>query len=466
MKTSSSWALSVAISLVCCTNAVGQPTPLVAMDTSPRVAHECDNNDNALRSGQTTWHEADISSSLKETPGWRDWPDTPQWNADPMNLFVVIGGDGHRRVTLIDGDRFEPVHSLVMRSGLRGVPKFSRDGRYVYFSSHEGWITKYDLWNLKIAAEIRVGIETCDIALSSDGKWLLAANRMPHSLVLLDADLKLEKTYVATTLDGGPSSRVSAVYDARQRKSFIVAFNDIPEIWEISYNPAAEPIYDGLVHDYKMGEGIARPGYLGVRRTRLTEPLEELVFDQSHAYALGASRQRGDGSSIVQVVNLDVRRKIAEVLIPGKPNLSSGITFEHQGTQVLASPNLQTGTVNVIDMRMWKLIKNIETPGPGLFMRSHDATRYAWVDSMISPASKHTLTIIDKRTLKPAGSVHARPGETIGPVEFTKDGKYALASLGQNGGSLIVYDATTFQEVKRLPLPELVGQFNVFNRIR
>ena len=64
-----------------------------------------------------------------------------------MNLFVVVeGGDHH--VSIVDGDRFEPIHRFASRFALHGGPKFSPDGRYVYFGSRDGWITKYDLWNL------------------------------------------------------------------------------------------------------------------------------------------------------------------------------------------------------------------------------------------------------------------------------------------------------------------------------
>jgi hypothetical protein len=42
---------------------------------------------------------------------------------------------------------------------------------------------------------------------------------------------------------------------------------------------------------------------------------------------------------------------------------------------------------------------------PGLLHGSHGKTRYAWVDSMMSPTAKDTLTIIDKRTLEPVASV-------------------------------------------------------------
>ena len=293
----------------------------------------------------------------------------------------------------------------------------------------------------------------------------MAANYLPHTVVLFDAELKPVKTYTATTLDGKQSSRVSAVYDAEPRKSFVVALKDIPELWEISYDPQAAPIYDGLVHDYKMGEGIAKPGFQGVRRTPLDEPLDDFFFDQSYAHALGAARPHADGSPSGQVVNLDARRKIATLPIAGMPHLGSGITFDWNGTRVLASPNLQDGTISVIDMKTWKLVKNIATPGPGFFMRSHEKTPYAWTDSMMAPKAKHIMTIIDKRTLEPVAEVKGSPGKTLAHIEFTKDGKYALASLWEDDGALIVYDAATFKEIKRLPMRKPVGKYNLHNKI-
>ena len=411
-----------------------------------------------------TWSDAYIAASRIETAGWKNWPAKPQWQADPMNLFVVVeGGDHH--VTLLDGDTFEPIHRFSSRFALHGGPKFTPDGRYVFFGSRDGWITKYDLWNLKTVAEVRAGINMRNIAVSGDGQWVMAANYLPHTVVLFDAELKPVKTYAATTLDGKQSSRVSAVYDAEPRKRFVVALKDIPELWEISYDPKAPPIYDGLVHDYKMGEGIAKPGFQGVRRTPLDEPLDDFFFDQSYAHALGAARPHADGSPSGQVVNLDARRKIATLPIAGMPHLGSGITFDWNGTRVLASPNLQDGTISVIDMKTWKLVKNIATPGPGFFMRSHEKTPYAWTDSMMAPKAKHIMTIIDKRTLEPVAEVKGSPGKTLAHIEFTKDGKYALASLWEDDGALIVYDAATFKEIKRLPMRKPVGKYNLHNKI-
>lgn len=410
------------------------------------------------------WAEADIRASRVETAGWAEAPAKPQWAADPMNLFVVVeGGDHH--VSLVDGDRFEVIHRFASRYALHGGPKFTPDGRYVFFGSRDGWITKYDLWHLQVVAEVRAGLNMRNVAVSADGRWVMAANYLPRTLALFDADLQLVKTYDASTLDGRQRSRVSAVYDAAPRKSFVVALKDIAEVWEISYDPGAEPIHDGYVHDYRMGEAVAKPGYLGVRRTPLDEPLDDFFFDPPYRHVIGTARPRTpDAQPTAQVVNLDIRRKIAELPIAGMPHLGSGITFAWHGTTVLASPNLKNGAIDVIDLKTWKPVAAVPTPGPGFFIRSHETTPYAWVDSMMSPTAKDTLTLIDKRTLEPAATIR-EPGKTLAHVEFTKDGRYALASVWETAGALVVYDATTLKEIKRLPMSKPVGKYNVWNKI-
>mgnify|MGYP002142683785 CR=1 FL=1 len=50
--------------------------------------------------------------------------------------------------------RLQAQPSLASRFALHGGPKFSPEGRYVYFGSRDGWITKYDLWNLAVVAEM------------------------------------------------------------------------------------------------------------------------------------------------------------------------------------------------------------------------------------------------------------------------------------------------------------------------
>ncbi|MCF8197582.1 MAG: nitrite reductase [Sulfuritalea sp.] len=387
---------------------------------------------------------------------------------DMMNLFIVVEtGDHH--VTVLDGDKLEPIFRFPSRYGLHGGPKFTPDGRYVFFASRDGWITKFDIWNLKVVAEIRAGINTRNVAVSGDGKYLAVANYLPHTLVLLDADLNLLKVHEVWNKDRKESSRVSAVYDAAPRQSFVAALKDVPEVWEISYNPKSDDIPVGMIHDFKYKEGSFIPGFLNPRRSFLSEPLDDFFFTQDYSELMGSSRIAGKG----QVVHLDVRKKIADLNLPGMPHLGSGITWDYhppkgaQDRRVMATPNLKEGLITVIDMKDWSTIATIPTLGPGFFMRSHENTPYAWADSMMSKA-RDTLQVIDKRTLKMVAKIKTDPGKTLAHVEFTRDGKYVLASLWErkaNGGALIVFDAATFKEVKRIPMDKPVGKYNLHNKI-
>jgi mono/diheme cytochrome c family protein/DNA-binding beta-propeller fold protein YncE len=417
-----------------------------------------------------TLSEADIKASriVSFAPG--SLPAQPAdvfKGVDMMNLFIVVEtGDHH--VTVLDGDKLEPIHRFPSRYALHGGPKFTPDGRYVFFASRDGWITKFDIWNLKVVAEIRAGINTRNVAVSGDGKYLAVANYLPHTLVLLDADLNLLKVHEVWNKDRKESSRVSAVYDASPRRSFVAALKDVPEVWEISYDPKADDIPIGMIHDFKYKEGSFIPGFLNPRRTFLAEPLDDFFFTQDYSELMGSSREAGKG----QVVHLDVRKKIADLKLPGMPHLGSGITWKYtpQGgaaRTVMATPNLKEGLITVIDMKDWSTLKTIPTLGPGFFMRSHENTPYAWTDSMMSKG-KDTLQVIDKRTLERVAEVRTDPGKTLAHVEFTRDGKYVLASLWErkaDGGALIVFDAATFKEVKRIPMDKPVGKYNLYNKI-
>lgn len=402
------------------------------------------------------WGSADIRGTHFVYHRQEDLPDEPRFDADPMNLFVVVEtGDHH--ATILDGDRFEPIHRFQTRFALHGGPKFSPDGRYVYFASRDGWISKFDLYSLQVIAETRAGINTRNLAVSSDGRYAMAANYLPHTLVLLDArDLSLIRV-IPVEDEAGNSSRVSAVYDAPPRESFIAALKDLAEVWEISYSD--DPPYFGTVHDYQI-EGPPDVGSFPVRRIELDDYLDDFFFDPAYWHVIGAARNAKNG----QVVNLLVGRKIADIDLQGLPHLGSGITWEYEGRPVLATPNLKEGVVSVIDMTNWRTIKGIETLGPGFFMRSHENTPYAWVDVFFGP-NKDALHVIDKRTLEIVETLRPSPGKTAAHVEFTADGGHALVSIWDTDGALVVYDANTLEEVKRIPMNKPSGKYNVHNKI-
>jgi cytochrome c553 len=385
--------------------------------------------------------------------------DKPVFKADMLNLFIVVElGDHH--ATLLDGDRFEPIHRFKTRFALHGGPKYSPDGRYVYFASRDGWISKYDIYNLKTVAEIRAGINTRNLAVSGDGRTVLVGNYLPHTLVALDAKDLTPLKVIPVKDKQGKSSRVSAVYVAAPRNSFIAALKDIPEVWEIFYNNDHEPVYKGLVHDYQYGEGVAETGSFPVRVIPLDDYLDDFQFDQSYTHLIGAARNAKNG----QVVNLDIRRKIADLELTGLPHLGSGITWQYKGRQVMATPNLKKGEISVIDMKTWKVIKRIKTLGPGFFMRSHENSPYAWTDVFFGP-NKEAVHVIDKQTLEIVKTLRPSPGKNAAHVEFDRYGKHVLLSIWDMDGELIIYNGDTLEEIKRLPMKKPSGKYNVYNKI-
>ena len=384
---------------------------------------------------------------------------TPVHDADPLNLFFVIEKSDHH-ATILEGSNFKVIHRFKTRPGLHGVPKFSADGRFVYLSSRDGWISKFDLYQLKIVAEIKVGIDTRNLALSNDGRFIIAGNNSPHTLVVLDALYLAPLKMINVRNDQGLSSRVSAVYDGGTRNSFLVALKDIREIWELVYDEKAEPIYNGMVHDYRYSEGVAEQGPFPVRRIRLDDYLEDFFFDNKFQHLIGVARNTKN----IQVINLIVGRKIADIELNGLPHPSSAISWDYQGKSVIAIPNMKVAAVDIIDVSTWKLIKKINTGGPGFFLRSHKNSLYSWADVFFGP-NKDLVHIIEKSTLNIVKTIQPSPGNTAAHVEFTRDGGKALLSVWADDGAIIVYDADSLEELKRVKMKRPAGKYNVYNRI-
>ncbi len=389
--------------------------------------------------------------------------DKPTYKADMMNLFIVVElGDHH--ATILDGDTFKPIFRFKTRLNLHGGPKYSPDGRYIYLASRDGWVSKFDLYNLKVVAEVRAGINSRNIAVSADGRYVMVANYLPHTLVALDArDLSLLKV-IPVRDRNGRSSRVSAVYTAPQRGSFIAALKDIKEVWELPYSTDAKArlARRGLLDHQNGGSKTATSpdkNLFPIRHIPVSDYLDDFFFDPGYRYLIGASRGGGKG----EVLNLSRGRVVAHLALPGMPHLGSGITWMYHGHRVMATPDFKVGVVSVIDMTTWKTIKRIKTDGPGFFLRSHENTPYAWVDVFFGP-HRDEEQIIDKHTLKIVKTLIPAPGKTCAHVEFTKDGRYALLSIWDMDGAVVVYDAKTFKEVARIPMKKPSGKYNVWNK--
>lgn len=407
------------------------------------------------------WTEADIAATASFNPDYAPAP-APVFEADPLNLFLVVE-TGVSRVSVLDGDRFEVIERFATPYNVHGGPKFTPEGRFVFIMSRDGWVQKYDLWSLAEVGRVRAGLNSRNIAISKDGQYLAVANYLPRTLTILaTADLSVERVFEVAGRDGTPS-RVSAVYQAPTRDSFILALKDVAEVWEVATDPDAAPVYEGFVHSREKGmvEGLASSeGLFARRRIVVSEPIDDFFFTPDYRNLIGAAR---DGARGV-VVNLNVGREIAELPLPGMPHLGSGITWMRDGRRVMATPHLGEARLTVIDVEEWSVLKTIETLGPGFFLRSHENSPYLWADVFFGP-NRDAMHVIDKGTLEIVRTVRPVPGATVAHVEFDRTGRHALVSVWEDDGAVIVYDAKTLEEVTRLPMNKPSGKYNVWNKI-
>lgn len=378
-------------------------------------------------------------------------------SVDPLNLFVVVeAGDQH--VSIVDGDALTVLARFPSRFALHGGPKFTSDGRFVYFGSRDGYVTKYDLYTLSVVAEIRVAISLRNVALSPDDKWLFAANQVPATIVVLSAQtLELVQVFEPRSATG-TVSRVSAAYQAAPRGSVIAALKDAPELLEFTLPTGGrKPFYAmGPLSEERLRAGMVD----GVRRIVLPRPMDDFFFAPGYRSVIGSSRSGGTA-----VVDLTTGATLAELPITGMPHLASGISWTVAGHTQLATPNLGKASLAVIDPVAWRVVTEVTTDGPGFFLRSHENLAEAWADGAMG-TTRDTIMVVDKASGRIVKRLTPAPGKVANHVEFDRYGKYALVSVSELAGELVVYDAHTYAVVKRLPMSKPVGKYNVYNKTR
>lgn len=208
------------------------------------------------------------------------------------------------------------------------------------------------------------------LGTSGDGQWTLAAHGQGLSLV--DAAGRVQRRWDGRDLAQRLQGSAAAIRHLPHRRSFAIAWPALGEWWELQLDPAAAPVHDGLVHDWRMGEGIAAPGFLGLRRLPLGVPAPSLEFvDARVAWAAGRSDAQ------VAVVHLDVRRRIASFAYPDARVQGAALVDDGAALQWW----LPVGdAVQVIDPLRWLPLARHALPAPVRALFALPGALWAWLD--------------------------------------------------------------------------------------
>lgn len=327
--------------------------------------------------------------------------------------------------------------------------KYSPDGIFSFVISRDGWLRKIEIDTLMTVAEMRVGIKSNSLAISSDGDYVIVGNSTLQNLVILNAkNLSISKSIDIIDSKGKPSS-VSEVYNAPPRYSFIIALKGTKEIWEIPYSDkGGVDVFKGWAHDYRKDSGEGKlenwkvEARFPVRRIRTVQQLKQLFFDPDYINAIATS---WDNNS-VHVINLDVNKQITAINIEGLPTSNTGVSWESSGNTLFAYPNTKASFINVINMDNGDVIKKIKTKGKSYSIVSHDNSPYIWLNA-VDDLNNGIIHIINKDTLTVIKHENYGSGNKITNIEFIQSGKFVLLSQKGEEGEIMIYNATTLEKL-------------------
>lgn len=393
--------------------------------------------------GAPTWTMQDVADSLEVLADESTLPDRPTHAGNLDNLFLVTERES-QKIAAIDGDTHTLLGEIPASYRAHGYTFSPADERWAYNVGRDGWVFKIDLYTLAPVRKVRIGIDSRAVAISDDGKVLIAGNYIPASAVLLDAG-SLQPLAVVDTTATNPegetvASRVATILDTSPAKVgpyFLVALKEAGQVWRIDWSKPQFPI----VKLEKVGH-VLHDGFLS---------------PDNRSFYLAS--QSDDVMAVVDVADMTLRTRIGT---GDKPHPGSGATWEAGGATYGATVHAGEGRITIWDLDGDAIAASITTPGPGLFLRAQDDSPYVWADSMFA-REPHAITVFEKTPPFAVVGVLRDGLRTLHP-EFTADGRHVYVP-DWDGNVVRVYDARSLERVAEITgITAPTGIFNSHRR--
>ncbi len=405
-----------------------------------------------------------------------DYPDKPLHGRNWKNFFVVIERDAGM-VAIIDGDKHEIVDHINTGYAvhvIKTTEKHSNEkpvngvaGRFWYTQGRDGKMTKIDLWQKPgsmLVAETQMAYDARDVAVSGDGKYVIGGGYWPPHFVILDA-VTMEPLKVVSTrgisVDGEyvNEARVAAIYTTPNQPTFWVAVKELGQMWQVDYTDLDN---------------------LAIKQVNSAKFLHDGFFDPTGRYFQIAA----NASDKMVIVDSRTGKLEAMIDTDTKPHPGPGANWnDPECGPVGGTPHLGVGKVTVWGNdpvghkdNAWNICYEVETDGPGVFIRTHPTSDFVWVDQTKHPEPEvqQSVKVIDKQTRKVVKTIQVTKdeGKVAVHIEFNDDGSEVWISVWNRKdnsnptGEIVIYDAKTLKEKARIKgLTTPTGKFNVYNRV-
>jgi nitrite reductase (NO-forming)/hydroxylamine reductase len=394
--------------------------------------------------GPPEWTLDDVNASLTVLADESQLPAAPTHGADLDNLMLITERET-QSIAVVDGDTHALLAHIPASYRAHGYTFSPVDPRWAYNMGRDGWVFKIDLYTFQPVRKVRIGLDSRAIAISDDGRYLIAGNYVPGTLVILDAaTLEPLKVWEATGLDPDGQvveSRIATILDVSPElvgPYFVVALKEAGQVWRVDWSQPGFPVTAVLDVGRILHDGFLSP-------------------DNTTFYL---ASQTNDWMAAIDIETMTVVEQIAT---GATPHPGSGATWEWDGVTYGATVHAAEGKVTIWDLATNEVVGTVATAGAGLFLRAHHDSPYVWADAVFAE-EPHSITVFQK----------APPFEVVGVIddgvrtlhpEFTRDGSLVYVS-DWDGGIVRVYDATTLELITEIDgIDNPTGIFNASRRL-
>ena len=268
-----------------------------------------------------------------------------------------------------------------------------KNPRYAYSISRSGKLTMFDIAapGQPALASVQVGQESRGLAVSPDGKYVMAGNYNPGGAVLCDAmtlePLKVYDTSRVINTEGQiEPSRVAYIADTPYGPYFSFALKDAGHVYIVDYSKPDFPIVGDIPNIGKVLHDAF---------------LNENEGEDYGRYVMVASQ----GSDLMGVVDQKTKKLAAKIYTgkKSKPHPGQGSSWfnKKMGKQLNATQSMNFGSVVIWESPSWKVVKKVKTAGGGLFVGTGEDTPWIWSDCVLGkPENYNKVYLINKETLE------------------------------------------------------------------
>ena len=181
------------------------------------------------------------------------------------------------------------------------------------------------------------------------------------------------------------------------------------------------------------------------------------LSEDNHTFYLAA--QKDNWMAAIDVESMQV---IKDIETGDIPHPGSGAAWTADGRHYAATTHAGEGKIAVWDTDSNEIVGDIETPGPGLFIRAQDNSPYVWADSVFAKQPNRIIVFEKESPFNVVGTIEEGK-RTLHP-EFTMDGKFVYVA-DWDGNVVRVYDAATLEKVTEIDgITTPTGIFNSHRR--